>query len=175
MTLAANQVLLQFLSITAYALDGFAFAAEALVGQTLGRRDRGGAAPRGDPHLGVGRRHGAGDRRWCFVGSGPWLDRPDGDRARGPRRGPRLPALDGGGAADRHRRLDARRHLHRRDRDPGHAQRRCCSRSRSTPSALALLLPRFGNHGLWAALMVLNATRGITLALRYPALEARAA
>ena len=41
--------------------------------------------------------------------------------------------------------------------------------------ALALLLPRFGNHGLWAALMVLNATRGITLAARYPALEARAA
>ena len=39
-TLAANQVLLQFLSITAYALDGFAFAAEALVGQTLGVRDR---------------------------------------------------------------------------------------------------------------------------------------
>ncbi len=30
--LAANQVLLQFLEITAYALDGFAFAAEALVG-----------------------------------------------------------------------------------------------------------------------------------------------
>ena len=37
-TLAANQVLLQFLEITAYALDGFAFAAEALVGQTLGQR-----------------------------------------------------------------------------------------------------------------------------------------
>ena len=37
-----------------------------------------------------------------------------------------------------------------------------------------LLLPRFGNHGLWAALMVLNAARGVTLALRYPALEARA-
>ena len=29
-------------SITAYALDGFAFAAEALVGQTIGRRDRAG-------------------------------------------------------------------------------------------------------------------------------------
>ena len=40
MTLAANQVLLQFLEITAYALDGFAFAAEALVGQTLGQRSR---------------------------------------------------------------------------------------------------------------------------------------
>jgi MATE family multidrug resistance protein len=41
--------------------------------------------------------------------------------------------------------------------------------------AVAVLLPAFGNHGLWAALMVLNATRGVTLALRYPALEARAA
>ncbi|MCE8472325.1 MATE family efflux transporter, partial [Rhodovulum sulfidophilum] len=36
--LAANQVLLQFLEITAYALDGFAFAAEALVGQAMGAR-----------------------------------------------------------------------------------------------------------------------------------------
>ncbi|MCV2893114.1 MATE family efflux transporter [Lentibacter sp. XHP0401] len=35
-TLAANQVLLQFLHITGYALDGFAFAAEALVGQAYG-------------------------------------------------------------------------------------------------------------------------------------------
>ena len=39
-TLAANQVLLQFLHITAYALDGFAFAAEALVGLTVGARTR---------------------------------------------------------------------------------------------------------------------------------------
>ena len=38
LTLAANQILLQFLEITAYALDGFAFAAEALVGQALGAR-----------------------------------------------------------------------------------------------------------------------------------------
>ncbi len=37
-TLAANQVLMQFLHITAYALDGFAFAAEALVGQAMGAR-----------------------------------------------------------------------------------------------------------------------------------------
>jgi MATE family multidrug resistance protein len=37
-TLAANQILLQFLEITAYALDGFAFAAEALVGQAMGAR-----------------------------------------------------------------------------------------------------------------------------------------
>lgn len=38
--LAANQILLQFLHVTAYALDGFAFAAEALVGQALGARKR---------------------------------------------------------------------------------------------------------------------------------------
>lgn len=38
--LAANQVLLQFLSITAYALDGFAFAAEAIVGQAFGAKAR---------------------------------------------------------------------------------------------------------------------------------------
>ncbi|MDO6728832.1 MATE family efflux transporter [Marinovum sp. 2_MG-2023] len=35
-TLAANQVLLQFVSVTGYALDGFAFAAEALVGRAFG-------------------------------------------------------------------------------------------------------------------------------------------
>ena len=37
-TLAANQVLLQFLMITAYGMDGFAFSAEALVGQAMGAR-----------------------------------------------------------------------------------------------------------------------------------------
>ncbi len=44
-TLAANQILLQFLEITAYALDGFAFAAEALVGQAVGRGQRAAPAP----------------------------------------------------------------------------------------------------------------------------------
>ncbi len=38
--LAANQILMQFLQVTAHALDGFAFAAEALVGQALGARAR---------------------------------------------------------------------------------------------------------------------------------------
>jgi multidrug resistance protein, MATE family len=40
-TLAANQVLLQFLGILSYALDGFAFAAETLVGQAIGARAAG--------------------------------------------------------------------------------------------------------------------------------------
>lgn len=38
--LAANAILLQFQTFTAYALDAFAFAAEALVGQAIGARDR---------------------------------------------------------------------------------------------------------------------------------------
>ena len=37
-TLAATQVLLHFIEVMAYALDGFAFAAEALVGQAFGAR-----------------------------------------------------------------------------------------------------------------------------------------
>ncbi len=37
-TLASNQVLLQFLSITAYGMDGFAFTVESLVGQAIGAR-----------------------------------------------------------------------------------------------------------------------------------------
>ncbi len=39
-TLAANQILLQFLAVIAFALDGFAFAAESLVGQALGAKSR---------------------------------------------------------------------------------------------------------------------------------------
>lgn len=38
--LAANGVLMQFLHLSAYALDGFAMAAETLVGQALGARSR---------------------------------------------------------------------------------------------------------------------------------------
>ena len=40
LTLAANAVLLNLQSIMAYGLDGFAFAAEALVGGAVGARDR---------------------------------------------------------------------------------------------------------------------------------------
>ncbi|MCH2078165.1 MAG: MATE family efflux transporter [Rhodobacteraceae bacterium] len=39
-TLAANQVLIQFLYVASYGLDGFAFAVEALVARTLGAGDR---------------------------------------------------------------------------------------------------------------------------------------
>jgi MATE family multidrug resistance protein len=39
-TLAANAILLQFVTVSAYLLDGFAYAAEALVGQAIGARIR---------------------------------------------------------------------------------------------------------------------------------------
>ena len=39
-TLAANQILQQFVYVTAYALDGFAAAAETLVGQAMGAKAR---------------------------------------------------------------------------------------------------------------------------------------
>ena len=35
-------------------------------------------------------------------------------------------------------------------------------------AALVVLIPLLGNHGLWAALMVLNATRGLTMWRAYP-------
>ena len=38
-TLAANEVLIQFMYITAYAMDGFAFAAETLIARAYGRGD----------------------------------------------------------------------------------------------------------------------------------------
>lgn len=41
-------------------------------------------------------------------------------------------------------------------------------------TALALLVPIFVYHGLWAALMVLNLARGITMACRYTGAERKA-
>ncbi len=41
-------------------------------------------------------------------------------------------------------------------------------------AALFVLIPAFGNHGLWAGLMVLNATRAVTMWRRYPKVAARA-
>jgi MATE family multidrug resistance protein len=172
-TLAANQVLLQFLSITAYALDGFAFAAEALVGQALGSRNRSGLrrAAVVSSEWGVGASLllaifflVAGARVIDLMTTAPevretarvylpWL-------AAAPLIGIAAWMLDGifiGATETR-------------------AMRNAAILSVAIYGlALSLLMPAFGNHGLWASLMVLNAARGVTLALRYPSLEARAA
>ena len=39
--------------------------------------------------------------------------------------------------------------------------------------ALLILVPMFGNHGLWAALMVKNFSRGVALYCTYPGIAAK--
>ena len=160
-TLAANQVLLQFLEITAYALDGFAFAAESLVGQAVGARSR--------PAL---RRAVRVSFQWGIAGAialslvfgfyGPRIidlmtTAPEvRETARiylwwlvaAPLIGVASWMYDGvfiGATATREMR---------------NAMLLCVA---NYVVALALLLPTLDNHGLWAALMLLNATRGMVL------------
>jgi MATE family multidrug resistance protein len=167
--LAANQVLLQFLYITAYALDGFAFAVEALVGRFFGRGDVAGL-----------RRAVAMCSGWgvvtvlllagAFAGLGPSVvdlmtTAPEVRAAAreflpwmvvAPLIGVAAWMLDGVfiGAA---RAADMRNMM--------------AVSFAVYVVAVVLLVPALANHGLWAALMISFAARGATLALRYPALE----
>ena len=172
-TLAANQVLLQFLAIGAYALDGFAFAAEALIGQTLGSRARGDLrrAALMTSEWGVGT---ALVLALAFLVLGPWLidlmtTSPE-VRAAARLYLPWLAAAPLVGIAAWM--LDGIFIGATRTRDMRNAM---LFSAAVYVVAVWGLVAGFGNHGLWAALMVLNTTRGITLALRYPALERAAA
>ena len=119
--LAANSVLRNLSDLSAYVLDGFAFAAEALVGQAVGaaspRRFRQAVCAK----LGLGGRPGGGCGRGVLGGRARPDPSHDGGtvRARGCLH---LPAL--GGANPRRGRglLPARRHLHRRHPHRRHAQ-----------------------------------------------------
>lgn len=171
-TLAANQVLMQFLTFSAFALDGFAFTAETLVGQALGARAR--------DRL---RRAAMMSSAWGLVivlalslafalAGGAIIDlmttAPEvRDRARvflpyavaAPVLGVAAFMLDGifiGATATR----DMRNMM--------------AASFAVYAAALALLVPGLGNHGLWLALLISFVARAITLGLRYPALEARA-
>ena len=169
-TLAANQVLIQFLNITAYAMDGFAFAAEALVGKALGAKNR----------L-IFRRSAVMTSQWGFgsvvvmalafyvFGNTiinvmttaedvravsyeylPWM-------VLAPLVGAAAWMLDGIFIG---------------------ATRTEDMRNMMFISfcvyliALALLLPKYGNHGLWASLIIFSIARGLTLGYKYPNLEA---
>ncbi|MCF6273922.1 MAG: MATE family efflux transporter [Rhodobacteraceae bacterium] len=171
-TLAANQIMLQFVSITAYALDGFAFSAEALVGGALGAKNR--AALRRAAIL---------SSIWALLGAlllmgvfalfGPALifvmttAEPVREDAllylwwmvAFPLFG--LPGwmLDGifiGATRTREMRL---------------------AMLQSTAAYvvfLAILVPTMGNHGLWLSLTLFSIVRALTLWRYYPALEASA-
>lgn len=168
-TLAANQVLLQFLEITAFALDGFAFAAEALVGQAVGAKSvaRVRRASILTSQWGVLGAFGLGAFFWF---AGPWI-------------------IDLMAKAPEVQ-TEARRFLYWAAMAPVigiaswmldgifiGATRTRDMRNTVIVSALVyvvavwVMAEAYGNHGLWAALMVLNAMRGLTLAVRYPALE----
>lgn len=168
-TLAANQVLLQFLHITGYAIDGFAFAAEALVGRAFG----------------VGavaqiRRAAILTSLWAAVFAvglalAFWLAGPLLITVM--TKSPEVQSI-------------ARIYLPWMVATPVlmlglimfdgifiGATRSADMRNMMVVSAAIyglavwILLDPFGNHGLWLALLVSMLARGLTLALRYPALE----
>ena len=170
--LAANQVLLQFLMIAAFAMDGFAFAAESLVGKAFGARQRSAL-----------RRSAAMTSFWglvivlvlagAFAVFGEAIidlmaTAPDVREAArsyliymvlAPPLGWAAWMLDGIfiGAT--------------RTRD----MRNMMAVSFAIYCAVAaLLVPVMENHGLWIALLVSFVARGISLGLRYPALERQA-
>ena len=172
-TLAANQILMQFIEITAYALDGFAFSAEAIVGHALGARSRAalrrgallasfwGLIASGLLALGFAVFGGAiidtmttapevRDAARAFL---PWM-------VLAPLLGLAAWMLDGIfiGAT--------------RTRD---MRNMMILSLLAYVIAVAVMIPLFGNHGLWAALMVSYIARGATLLWKYPGLEAQAA
>lgn len=168
-TLAANEVLIQFMYITAYAMDGFAFAAETLIARAVGRRD----ATRLRRSVWVTSFWGAVVclvSSAAFAASGPWIidlmakDMEVQQVARdflpymvvAPLVGCAAWMLDGIfiGAT--------------RSRD----MRNMMALSFAIYwTAVFVLLPWLGNHGLWLALLISFIARGVTLGLRYPALE----
>lgn len=172
-TLAANQVLMQFLSITAYALDGFAFAAETLVGQAVGAR----ALPQARQASRMAMQWGAAGSLLLaatFAAAGPLLidlmtTAPD---VRAEARGFLLwaalaPVI--GVASWIYDGIFIGATL------TGQMRRAMTVSVAAYALSLALLVPAFGNHGLWAGLMVLFLARGITMWRAAPALAARIA
>jgi len=169
-TLAANQVLVQFLNITAYAMDGFAFAAEALIGQALGAKNKllfrrsavmtsqwgfGSVVVMaiafyvfGDSIINV--MTTAEDVRAVSYEYLPWM-------VLAPLVGAAAWMLDGIFIG---------------------ATRTADMRNMMFISfciyliALVVLLPRYENHGLWASLIIFSIARGVTLGYKYPKLEA---
>ena len=170
LALASNQILLQFIHIVSYALDGFAHAAETLVGQSVGARDR-----RSFRQAAILTTIWAG--LICIIFVIFFL-------------------IFGGQLVDLMTvspevRLEARKYLpylsilpliglfsYMLDGIFIGATRTRDMRNMMFISFLGyvlvlfLLIPNFENHGLWFGLMALYILRAVTLSLKYPALEA---
>lgn len=168
-TLAANEVLIQFMYITAYAMDGFAFAAETLIARAYGRQDPA-RVRRGALMTSLWGAVTCVFMSAFFAVAGPWL-------------------IDVMAKAESVQ-AEARVYLWWMVAAPivGCAAWMLdgifigATRGRDMRNMMILsfaiyvatlwtLLPILGNHGLWLALLVSFAARGITLGTRYPALE----
>ena len=172
-TLAANQVLMQFLEVTAYALDGFAIAAETLVGQAVGAKAERDirSASRISMQWGLGGALALTLTIWAF--------------------GPAFIDLM---TTSPEVREEARHYLLWLTLAPvigfaawvydgifigamltGDMLRAMLISSAAYCVALVVLVPTTGNHGLWLALMILNGTRTFTLWRQFPKVPALAA
>jgi MATE family multidrug resistance protein len=172
LTVAANAVLMQFFEVSAYLIDGFAFASEALVGQAVGARDK----PRFWLAIKLTSLWALVIGALCSIAiwlTGPWfidlmtVNPEVRETAREyllwaaatPFLGTVCFQFDGifvGAMATR----DMRNMM-----------------IVSLAIYLAswwLLAPVFGNHGLWAALNIFFVARGITFASRMPSIERQA-
>lgn len=171
-TLAANQILVQFLEVIATVLDGFSFAASSLVGQAMGARDR--FALRRSAQLSSlwGGVFVFGLTALFWLSGEMIVDlMTTSDEVRSEARiylGYVIFAPLLGVAAFM---LDGIFIGATRTRDMRNMM--ILSFAVFVVSVL-LLLPLFGNHGLWMALLISFVARGVTLAWRYPALEAAA-
>ena len=168
-TLAANEVLIQFMYITAYAMDGFAFAAETLIARAFGRSDRSRV-----------RRSAVVTSIWglvvcvsmalAFTLAGGWiidLMAKDTDVQQVARQFlPYMVAAPLVGCAAWM--LDGIFIGATRSKD----MRNMMALSFAIYwGAILVLVPVLGNHGLWLALLISFIARGVTLGVRYPALE----
>jgi MATE family multidrug resistance protein len=170
--LAANQILIQFLSLTAFALDGFAFAAEALVGKAMGARARD-SLRRAAVVTSVWGLGACAVMAVCFALLGGIVidimtTAPEVREAAriylpymvaAPLLGVAAWMLDGIfiGAT---RTADMRNMM-------------IVSAAVYFASVIPLMAA-FGNHGLWMGMLISFIVRGVTLGLKYPALEAAA-
>ncbi|WP_243671962.1 MATE family efflux transporter, partial [Paraburkholderia kirstenboschensis] len=161
-TLAANALLLNFQTFMAYGLDGFAHAAEALVGAAIGARDRH-AFVQAIKVTALWSALGALGFALVYAGTGSWIVERLTDQA----------AV----------RATAERYLPWAALSPvvsvgGYVLDGVfigATRTRELMTSMVLsfaifvgaswpLLMLYGNHGLWAAMLVFMAVRGLTLA-----------
>ena len=172
-TLAANQVLLQFLMIASYALDGFAFSAEALVGKAFGRRNPAQLRRAALLASGWGMAAAVLMALAFAVAGGVIVDLITTSvevRTQARVYLPYLVIMPVIGCAAFM--LDGIFVGATRSRD----MRNMMALSFGVYVACVLVLaPVLGNHGLWLAMLVSFIARALTLGARYPALERAAA